>query len=245
MAPQTKPHHMGYGEHLVEGSCAESARQIGVGVRMVKVLLADDHALFREGLRLVLESLSDGPCQVVEASDFIHALAVLRSDSGVEIGLVDLNMPGMDGFSGIEALKRAHPDMFLVIVSASEEPGDVRRAMEAGAHGYIAKSSSSAAMMEAIRSVLNGDSFVSPGLSVPSLTNAGGNDPDEARIKQSLTPRQRDVLAMLRLGKSNKEIARDLNLAEITVKLHVTAILRSLGVENRTQAAILAAKIGL
>lgn len=212
---------------------------------MMKVLLADDHALFREGLRLVLESLSDVPCQVLEATDFIHALSVLRAEPGIEIGLVDLNMPGMDGFSGIEALKRASPDMFLVVVSASEEPIDVRRAMDAGAHGYIAKTSSSAAMMTAIRSVLNGDCFVSPGLQVPPVSAETGTDGDDNRLKQSLTPRQRDVLAMLRLGKSNKEIARDLNLAEITVKLHVTAILRSLGVDNRTQAAILASRIGI
>ncbi|NFV79332.1 response regulator [Magnetospirillum aberrantis] len=208
----------------------------------MKVLLADDHALFREGVRLVLESLVDGPLDVVEAPDYIQALAAVRGDSAVDVALVDLNMPGMDGFSGIEALKRAAPSLHLVVVSASEQPTDVRRALDAGAHGYITKASSSAAMLEAIRLVLSGETFVSPGLEVPDGLSAGG---DVDTVRASLTPRQRDVLAMLRQGKSNKEIARDLDLAEITVKLHVTAILRALGVENRTQAAIMASKIGL
>lgn len=210
----------------------------------MKVLLADDHALFREGVRLVLESLVDGPLEIAEANDFIQALAFIRSGFDVDVGLVDLNMPGMDGFSGLEALKRAAPDIHLVVVSASENPGDVRRALDAGALGYITKSSPSAAMLEAIRAVLSGETFISPGLDVPDGVAARpSGDADE--VKKLLTPRQRDVLAMLRQGKSNKEIARDLDLAEITVKLHVTAILRALGVENRTQAAIVAAKMGL
>lgn len=209
----------------------------------MKVLLADDHALFREGVRLVLESLVDAPLEVIEASDFIQALAVIRNDGTVEIGLVDLDMPGMDGFSGIEALKRACPALHLVVVSASEDPHDVRRALDAGAQGYIAKSSPSSAMIDGIRSVLSGEIYLSPkfALTADGHVPSGG---ECEQFKQVLTPRQRDVLAMLRQGKSNKEIARDLDLAEITVKLHVTAILRALGVENRTQAAILAAGTG-
>jgi DNA-binding NarL/FixJ family response regulator len=212
-----------------------------LGVPGMKVLLADDHALFREGVRLVLESLVNGPLEIAEASDFIQSLAYIRSGFQADVGLVDLNMPGMDGFSGLEALKRAAPDIHLVVVSGSEDPQDVRRALDAGAMGYITKSSSSAAMMEAIRAVLGGEMFISPGLVVPDAISPG----DAEVVKTMLTPRQRDVLAMLRQGKSNKEIARDLDLAEITVKLHVTAILRALGVENRTQAAIAAARMGL
>ena len=206
----------------------------------MRVLLADDHALFREGVRLVLENLVDGPLEVIEAGDFVQAVAALRSSGEYDVGLVDLNMPGMDGFDGIEAVCRAAPNMHLVVISASESPTDVRRALDAGAQGYIAKTSSSSSMLEAIRQVLSGDTYLSPRLEVASAND--GSQRDQAR--NVLTPRQRDVLAMLRQGKSNKEIARDLNLAEITVKLHVTAILRALGVENRTQAAILAAKIG-
>ena len=211
----------------------------------MKVLLADDHALFREGVRLVLESLAEGPLEVIEASDFPQVLALVRGTAGIDIALVDLSMPGMDGVSAIGAIRRAAPDIFLVVVSASEDPQTVRRALDAGAHGYICKSAGSASMMQGIRSVLGGDTFVSPHLVVPDQAPPSADGFDAERLRALLTPRQRDVLAMLRQGKSNKEVARDLNLAEITVKLHVTAILRSLGCENRTQAAILAARMGL
>jgi len=204
----------------------------------MKVLLADDHALFREGVRLVLRDLVAGDLDIVEANDHVQALAIARADRNIEIALVDLNMPGMDGFAAVEALKTAAPDLHVVVVSASEDPRDIRRALDAGACGYITKASSSAAMVAGIRSVLAGDTFVSPQITLPEPARPSA----AAEIKALLTPRQRDVLAMLRQGKSNKEIARDLNLAEITVKLHVTAILRALGVENRTQAAILAGK---
>jgi DNA-binding NarL/FixJ family response regulator len=132
-----------------------------------------------------------------------------------------------------------------VVVSASEDPQAVRRALDSGAHGYICKSAGSASMMKGIRSVLEGDTFVSPHITVPDVLDVRQGEIDAEKLPNLLTPRQRDVLAMLRQGKSNKEIAHDLSLAEITVKLHVTAILRSLNCENRTQAAILAAKAGL
>lgn len=209
----------------------------------MKVLLADDHALFREGVRMVLENMSSEPLDIVEAGDFNQVLTLIRGGGDFDVALIDLSMPGMDGFSAIGAVRRSAPDIYLVVVSASEEPQTVRKALDAGAHGYICKSAGSASMMEGIRSVLEGDTFVSPHIIVPDAPTAA--EMDGERLQTLLTPRQRDVLGMLRQGKSNKEIARDLNLAEITVKLHVTAILRSLGCENRTQAAILAAKMGV
>ncbi|CCG40833.1 response regulator transcription factor [Magnetospirillum molischianum] len=211
----------------------------------MKLLLADDHSLFREGIRMVLESLAGEPLTVVEASDFPQVLARVRTSNDIDVALVDLSMPGMDGLSAIGAIRRAAPDLYLVVVSASEDPQVVRRALDAGAHGYISKSAGSAEMMKGIRSVLEGDIFVAPPVSAAEAVPAKPGDFDAERLRALLTPRQRDVLAMLRQGKSNKEVARDLSLAEITVKLHVTAILRSLGCENRTQAAILAARMGL
>lgn len=191
----------------------------------------------------MLESVGQGAFEVVEAGDFVEALAVVREHT-VDVGLVDLNMPGMDGFSGIEALRRSLPKARLVVISASEDPRDVRRALDSGAQGYIAKSSPSSTMIEGIRAVMDGATYLSPHLKVAEGEVADDKG-DLDRLRAALTPRQRDVLAMLRQGKSNKEIARDLDLAEITVKLHVTAILRALGVENRTQAAILAARLGV
>ncbi len=194
---------------------------------------------------MVLESLADQPLETLEASDFPQALAHVRAAPDIDIALVDLSMPGMDGISAISTIRRAAPDIYLVVVSASEDPQVVRRALDAGAHGYICKSAGSASMMNGIRSVLEGDTFVSPHITVPEVATQTQGEFDADQLRNLLTPRQRDVLAMLRQGKSNKEIARDLNLAEITVKLHVTAILRSLACENRTQAAILAAKMGM
>ena len=194
---------------------------------------------------MVLESLANEPVETLEACDFTQALAHIRNDPNIDIALVDLSMPGMDGFSAIGNIRRSAPDIYLVVVSAQDDPQAVRRALDCGAHGYICKSAGSASMMKGIRSVLEGDTFVSPNIAVPDTLIQTQGDFDADRLRALLTPRQRDVLAMLRQGKSNKEIARDLNLAEITVKLHVTAILRSLGCENRTQAAILAAKMGL
>jgi len=201
----------------------------------MRVLLADDHALFREGVRLVLENLVDGPLEVVEAGDFVQAVAALRAGGEFDVGLVDLNMPGMDGFDGIEAVCRAAPNMHLVVISASESPSDVRRALDAGAQGYIAKTSSSSSMLDAIRQVLSGDTYLSPRLEVASA-NADVAGRDQAR--NVLTPRQRDVLAMLRQGKSNKEIARQLGITERTVKAHTGAIFEKLGVRDRMQLAL-------
>ena len=217
---------------------------MSLGTSEMKVLLADDHALFREGVRMVLETMVEEPLTVVEACDFPQVLAQVHATPDFDVALVDLAMPGMDGVSAIGAIRRAAPDLYLVVVSASEDPQMVRRALDAGAHGYISKSAGSTQMMKGIRSVLSGESFVAP----PAAAAAAAAQPGDfnaERLRTLLTPRQRDVLAMLRQGKSNKEVARDLNLAEITVKLHVTAILRSLGCENRTQAAILAARMGL
>jgi DNA-binding NarL/FixJ family response regulator len=216
-----------------------------MGGKAMKVLLADDHALFREGVRMVLESLSDHPIQTLEASDFVQALAILRRESGIDIALVDLSMPGMDGFAALEAIRRIAPDIYLVVISGTEDPADIRRVLDSGAHGFIGKSSGSAAMMQGIRSVLAGETFISPAIALPPAAPLPVGENELDHLMTALTPRQRDVLAMLRLGKSNKEVARDLNLAEITVKLHVTAILRTLGCDNRTQAAIVAAKMGL
>ncbi len=194
---------------------------------------------------MVLESLSNEHLEIIEASDFTQVLNLVRGDDNFDVALLDLSMHGMDGFSAINAVRRAAPDIYLVVVSASEEPQTVRKALDCGAHGYICKSAGSASMMAGIRSVLEGDTFVSPHIVVPETPAPVVGDINGEQLQSLLTPRQRDVLAMLRQGKSNKEIARDLSLAEITVKLHVTAILRALGCENRTQAAILAAKMGV
>lgn len=211
----------------------------------MKILVADDHVLFREGLRFVLEDLGVPGVDVLECGSFTQADQILKRTPDVRLVLLDLSMPGMDGLAGLQLMRRQAPDIPVVVVTASEDPRHVRRAMELGARGYITKTGSSESMLEGLRSVLGGGIYVSPQLTMAMPEPEQRSTVAATQVLAQLTPRQVDVLTMLRKGKSNKEIGRELNLAEITVKMHVTAILKALGVQNRTQAAIMAETLGL
>lgn len=209
----------------------------------MKVLLADDHVLFREGVGYVLAGLELDKLDVLEVGNIAQAEQAIRRNPDIGLVLLDLSMPGMDGLTGLQVLRRLAPDIPVIVLTASEDARHVRRALQLGARGYITKASSSDAMLAGIRAVLAGEVHTSPSLVVAGdererLGRAGD-------VLRQLTPRQIDVLAMLRQGKSNKEIGRELDLAEITVKMHVTAILKALEVQNRTQAAIVAEQLGL
>ncbi len=207
----------------------------------MKILVADDHALFREGLRYVLAQLGD-EVEMLEAKDCAEALALIGNRSDLDLVLLDLAMPGMDGLAGLRALRARHPSVPVVILAASEEPTDVRQALDGGAMGFIPKSSTSKVMLSALRLVLSGGVYLPPAFLERFQT---GRAPIAAPSLEALglTPRQHDVLRMLGRGQSNKEIARVLGLAEGTVKLHISAILRGLGVDNRTRAVIVAARL--
>lgn len=211
----------------------------------MKILVADDHVLFREGLRFVLEDLGVPGVDVLECGNFVQAEQTVRRTPDIGLVLLDLSMPGMDGLAGLQLMRRQAPDVPVVVVTASEDPRHVRRAMEMGARGYITKTGSSESMLDGLRAVLAGGIYVSPQLTMAMPEPEQQSTAAAAAVLAQLTPRQVDVLAMLRKGKSNKEIGRELNLAEITVKMHVTAILKALGVQNRTQAAIMAEQLGL
>lgn len=221
----------------------------------MKILIGDDHVLFREGLRRLLEQLRDN-ATFAEASNFDELLDMAASkDEAYDLVLTDLRMPGWPGFSGIGMLRERQPNAKVVVVSASEAQADVREALENGAAGYIPKSSSAKVLLGALQLVLAGGIYlpeqaIRGGDRVDQMHgghggNGSGDTMDESTALGSgngdqLTPRQRDVLARLRDGKSNKQIAHELGLTEGTVKVHVTAILRHLGVRNRTQAALTA-----
>lgn len=208
----------------------------------MKLLIADDHILLREGIRLVLEDLPpEKSIEIIEVGTFDEAVGAARQHPDLGLVLLDLRMPGAEGVSGVQAIRDANPAAPILVVSATEEPWSVHRALEQGARGYVSKASGSEVMLEGIRTVLAGGRYVDPRLQPSSRAVVSGDGSVLAR----LTPRQMEVLAMLRKGKSNKEIGRELNLAEITVKMHVTAILKALGVQNRTQAAIVAEQLGL
>ncbi len=210
--------------------------------RSMKLLIADDHILLREGIRLLLEDISpQTDIDVIEVGTFNEAVAAAKHHPDLALILLDLRMPGAEGVGGVQVIHRISPDVPILVVSASEEPWQVQRALDQGARGYVSKASGSDVMLQGIRTVLAGGRFVDPRLRPDARPAAPAEDSALAR----LTPRQVDVLSMLRKGKSNKEIGRELNLAEITVKMHVTAILKTLGVQNRTQAAIVAEQLGL
>ena len=207
----------------------------------MKILVADDHALFRDGLRYLLGQL-DGFVEILEAKDGATALELAGIHLDLDLVLLDLGMPGIDGLAGLRLLRARHPALPVVILSGSEESADARQAFGVGALGFIPKSSSAQVMLSALRLVLSGGMYLPPfyaeraqGARVPIAPSSVDS--------LGLTPRQLDVLRLLGRGQSNKEIARVLQLAEGTVKLHITAILRALGVNNRTRAVVAAARM--
>ncbi|MFP5517728.1 MAG: response regulator transcription factor [Alphaproteobacteria bacterium] len=209
----------------------------------MKILIGDDHLLFREGLRRLLEQLQ-GDASFVEAGTFDEVLDQCRAGSTFDIILMDLHMPNWPGFDGLREIQALQPGVPVVVISASEALGDIRGALDHGATGYIPKSSSVKVMMGALNLVFSGGIYLPPGALTASMDASPRRRTVEVADRSAgygLTQRQREVLECLRLGKSNKQIAYELGLSEGTVKIHVTAIFKSLGVKNRTQAVIAAA----
>jgi DNA-binding NarL/FixJ family response regulator len=218
----------------------------------VKILLVDDHHLIREGLRPLLRPLAGAgeALEILEASTFAAALGEIARHPGIELVLLDLRLPDVLGFDALAELRRRHPDLPVVIMSGEDDAGQVREALERGALGYIPKSSTPQVILNALRLVLSGATYIPReimgGGAAGGRPLPGPRAPDEAAPRSiGLTPRQRDVLALLVAGKSNKQICRELDLAEGTVKGHIAAIFRALDVTTRVQAVIAAGKIGI
>lgn len=207
---------------------------------MLKLLIVDDHALFREGLCHVLREL-DEQATILEAPDYERALQHAAANPELDLVLLDLNMPGKDGFTALDSFATRYPTLPVVILSASSLRSDIQRALDAGAMGYIPKDTTSAIMLGALRLILAGGIYIPPNLAQADTPAAL----DRPRNSTALTPRQLDVLALLVQGISNKDIATRLGLSEGTVKMHVTSIFRELGVSNRTQATLAAQNAGL
>ena len=182
-------------------------------------------------------------CAVREASGLDELNALLAEERDVDLLLLDLAMPGAQGFSGLIYLRAQFPDVPIVIVSASEEPVVIRRAVEFGASGFIPKSLDTDGIGNAIRTVLSGDIWAPPDVDLDTAEDR--ELVDLVRRIGRLTPQQMRVLMMLSEGLLNKQIAYELNVSEATVKAHVSAILQKLGVDSRTQAVIAASRIGV
>jgi DNA-binding NarL/FixJ family response regulator len=203
-----------------------------------RIIIVDDHPLFRAALRQTLAS-GDPSIQVEEAGDLAGLNAALEADRDCDLVLLDLNMPGVRGFSGLLLLRAQYPDVPVVIISAVEDSAVIRRAFELGASGYLHKSVGPPEIRRAIETVLSGEVFVPEGIDIASDDDHSGL----MRRLSTLTPQQVRVLMMLSDGLMNKQIAYELSISEATVKAHVSAILQKLDVDSRTQAVIAAARI--
>lgn len=200
----------------------------------MKVLVVDDHSIVRQGLAALLRQ-EGADTQVVHAADRGEGLAMIEAHADLDAVLLDLNMPGGDGMTAIAEFGRRRPTLPVIILSSSEDPGDVRQALNLGALGYVPKSASPEVLLSAVRLVLSGAIYVPPlVLDTPPPADMAAAAAGE---RGALTPRQVEVLQELAKGLSNKEIGLMFNLSEKTVKAHVGAIFRSLNVVNRTQAA--------
>ncbi|QQP91892.1 response regulator transcription factor [Skermanella sp. TT6] len=209
----------------------------------LKVLIVDDHALVLHGFALsVLELFPEA--EVFEANSLDAALSIVRRTEDLSLVLFDLHLDSDDGLSNVRRMIEALDDVPLIVISASDESADVIDSVRAGAKGYLLKSGSSALLEHAILLVLSGETYVPMPRTV--LVSAATAEPDRPtnHMLDRLTDRQRDVFQLLLAGHSNKEIARSLGVLEGTVKVHVRAIMQKLGVKNRTQVAVAAARAG-
>ncbi|WP_299178983.1 response regulator transcription factor [uncultured Neptuniibacter sp.] len=214
---------------------------------MYKILIADDHPLFREAIINVIENSFTG-CQTLETEDLESALDIAQNEDDLDLILLDLNMPGMNGLNGLITLRNDLPTVPVVIVSAEEDKQIVLQAITYGAVGFITKSSPRDQMTQALEQILAGNVYLPSDIIRSSQPdNRRNHRKDDNQIPpellSSLTRRQLLVLERMSKGESNKQIAYNLNIAETTVKAHVSAILRKLGVHNRIQAVLSAGNI--
>ena len=204
------------------------------------IIIADDHPLFRGALRQAVNSAASS-AMISEAGSFDEVNTTLNAGTSVDLILLDLNMPGMQGFSGLTYLRASHPEVPVLVVSANEDPQVIRRCIEFGASGFLPKTQGIDAMRQAISTVMEGGTWTPD--DVDLLAPADKETTDLVKRLASLTPQQVRVLMMLSEGLLNKQIAYELSVSEATVKAHVSAILTKLGVDSRTQAVIAASKI--
>lgn len=207
----------------------------------MKILIADDHSIVREGLRNALNGFGTDN-HLLEAGTADETRAQLSEHPDTELIILDLHMPGSNGLDLVSDLCNTYTDIPLAVLSAEEDPQIIQQAIDRGAAGFIPKSAASRVMVSALQLILSGGVYIPEDIFKAPLQNGkpghNGTPPD-------LTQRQQDVLVLLAGGHSNKSIAKRLGLSEHTIKIHITGILRALGVNNRTEAAIACRELGL
>jgi len=209
----------------------------------MKILVIDDHPLIQEALRHVLAAL-DPTLELIQAQDASEAHAALSRDPDTDLIVLDLALPGCDGFELLADLRREWPGMPVLVLSATHDRDTVEQALDLGAMGFIPKTANTRVLLEALQLVLAGGVYV-PSESVRAAASVRSRTLVTRPEQLGLTVRQADVLKLLVQGKPNKLICRDLKLSEGTVKVHVSAILRALNVRNRTQVVIELARRGV
>lgn len=199
------------------------------------IIIADDHPLFRTALTNIVTS-EFGETHLVEASDFASLQQATDKHQDAKLILLDLHMPGVEGFSALVHLTAHVPNIPVIIVSAHEEPEIMRRALDHGASGFLPKSCPPDVMQQALNTVIQGHLWLPPGIEQEPTAN--DNELDAAEALATLTPQQFRVAIMVNQGMLNKQIAYELDVTEATIKAHMTEIFRKLGVHSRTQVAL-------
>ena len=213
------------------------------------VLIADDHRLVIEGVKLKMAELAETVDFTVAmtAQELMNVLA--KADVDYSLALLDLSIPGANGLSHIEQVRKEHPSLPVVVLSGSEDADLMRRLLDLGVLGFIPKAYSPDVMLSAVRLVLSGGVYIPPMMlgqvsaAVPAAAPAVASPESIDSLRRILTERQVDVLRLLSQGKPNKLIARDLGISEGTVKIHLAAIYRALNVRNRTEAVVASRKL--
>jgi DNA-binding NarL/FixJ family response regulator len=189
----------------------------------------------------------EGDITILEASNYEQAIIHLQKNPDLDLALCDLSMPDKDGFTLISYCRTHFPIVSVVVLSASKQQSDLNRALDSGVLGFIPKDTTSEVMLSALRLIMAGELYIPA-----SMTRHSNNNPSMTRHSknnqntlESLTPRQQEVVNMMMKGLSNKKIALEIGIAEATIKMHVTAIFKRLGVSNRTEAALAAQKLGI
>jgi len=212
---------------------------------MPSILIVDDHPMFRVALRIAATAAVPD-AKIAEVADLAAALAFLDAEPDTELALLDLHMPGSRGLTGLAALRTQFPGLTVLVVSAHNDPGVVRRVLDHGAAGFISKSAAPEEIGAAIRSVLACGRWIPPHVSAAvSSLRSDPRDADLAARLSSLTGQQFRVLGLVAEGRLNKQIADTFGITERTVKAHVSAIFEKLGVRNRTQAGVLLRQLDL
>ena len=215
---------------------------------ILNILIADDHDLVREGLKIALGELPAG-VTTLEAADAKEVMQACTAHPDIDLVILDLHMPGSNDLELLSSLCDVYPDLPVVVLSADENRSVMQRSIDRGAAGFIPKSAANSVLISALQLILSGGIYIPPAM----LTEQKSDDSSTGDIRTAVrkitqpefTDRQRDVLMLVAGGHSNKSIAKQLGLSEHTIKIHITAILRTLGVSNRTEAAIVCRERGL